>query len=283
MEEPFLDNELCVTLSWDGGTNGGVKCDYVFDGPYTERTVVLGGSTDTWGHTWTVDELSNGNLVARVEIDSMEGWMFELDWIPVKVYYEGEADTPTPTATDTSTPTPTDTATATATNTPTPTPTDTYTPTPTDTATPTPTDTPTDTPTSTNTPVPPTHTATPTDTATPSETPTPTNTPTATATRTATPTATATLVPECVFSDDYGRGTQFSVTGGAGRFIGPGIDVGGVRVLRFRTWAMAVYFGHGAMIFGQGTCPNGPGYFTAMRISPLPLTRWLLRDATPRG
>jgi len=52
-------------------------------------------------------------------------------------------------------------------------------------------------------------------------------------------------------------------------------------VLRFRTWAVAVYFGHGAMIFGQGTCPNGPGYFTAMRISPLPLTRWLLRDVTP--
>ena len=76
---------------------------------FTERTVVLGSPTDTWGHTWTTDELSNSNLVVRVEIESIEGWLFELDWIPVKVYYEGAADTATPTATDTATPTPTPT------------------------------------------------------------------------------------------------------------------------------------------------------------------------------
>jgi hypothetical protein len=155
---------------------------------------------------------------------------------------------------------------------------------PTETPTATPTDTPTETPTPTDTPTAtatPTDTATPTATATDTPTETPTDTPTATATRTATPTATATPVAECVFSDDFGRGTQFLVTGTAGRFIGPGIDVGGVRVLRFGTRTIAAAFRQGTMITGQGTCPNGSGYFTAMRIFPLPLTRWLLRDVTP--
>jgi hypothetical protein len=71
------------------------------------------------------------------------------------------------------------------------------------------------------------------------------------------------------------------VSGTAGRFIGTGIDVGGVRVLRFGTWAVATYFGNGAIVAGRGTCPRGPGYFTAIRFSPLPLTRWLLQDVTP--
>ena len=75
----------------------------------------------------------------------MGGRLFELDWIPVKIYYEGAVDTATPTPTDTPTATPTDTPTATSTDTatPTPTPTNTATPTPTDTPTATPTDTPT--------------------------------------------------------------------------------------------------------------------------------------------
>jgi hypothetical protein len=81
-----------------------------------------------------------------------------------------------------------------------------------------------------------------------------------------------------MFIDDFERGTQFLVTGTAGRFIGPGIDVSGVRVLRFGTRAIAVYFGNDATVTGQGTCPNGPGYFTALKISPLPQIRWLLQD-----
>jgi len=84
-----------------------------------------------------------------------------------------------------------------------------------------------------------------------------------------------------VFSDDYGRGTLFLVTGRIGRFIGPGIDVSGVRVLRFGTLAIAVHFGNGAIVTGRGTCPNGPGRFTAVKMFPLPWTRWLLQDVTP--
>jgi hypothetical protein len=57
--------------------------------------------------------------------------------------------------------------------------------------------------------------------------------------------------------------------------------VAGVRVVRFGTQAIAMYFGNGVMVTGRGTCPRGPGYFTAMRFSPLPWTRWLVQDVTP--
>jgi hypothetical protein len=84
-----------------------------------------------------------------------------------------------------------------------------------------------------------------------------------------------------VFSDNFERGTQFLVTGTAGRFTGTDIDVAGVRVLRFGTLAIAAYFGNGVMVTGRGTCPNGPGTFTAVRMVPLPWTRWVLQDVTP--
>jgi hypothetical protein len=69
------------------------------------------------------------------------------------------------------------------------------------------------------------------------------------------------------------------VTGTAGTFTGPSIDVAGVRVLRFGTLAIAAYFGNGLIVTGRGTCPAGPGTFTAMRM--LPWARWLLQDVTP--
>jgi hypothetical protein len=84
-----------------------------------------------------------------------------------------------------------------------------------------------------------------------------------------------------VFSDDFERGTQFLVTGTAGRFTGLGIDVAGVRVLRFGTSAIAAYFGNGVMVTGRGTCPAGPGTFTAVQMFAVPWTRWLLQDVTP--
>ena len=179
----------------------------------------------------------------------------------------------------TATSTPTATATATATETP-----EADTPTPTATATETPeaADTATSTSTATATA---TSTATPTVTATSTRTATPTATRTATPTRTVTPTATNTPIPpvaDCVFSDDFDRNTQFLVDGNIGQFTGPGIDVGGVRVLRLRnSKVLAIGFRAGAMVLGQGTCPNGPGAFRATRIFPWPPTRWLLQDVTP--
>ena len=76
----WTENQLCVQLSWNGGADWTTaKCDLAFDEVWVERTVVLGSSTDTWGHTWTTGELSNSNFVVRVEIWSDMGQRFRLD------------------------------------------------------------------------------------------------------------------------------------------------------------------------------------------------------------
>jgi hypothetical protein len=84
-----------------------------------------------------------------------------------------------------------------------------------------------------------------------------------------------------VFTDDFDRGTQFLVTGASGQFKGPGIDVSGVRVLRFGDRVIALGMRGGALVSGRGTCRYGPATFRALRIFPLPPTRWLLVDMTP--
>ncbi len=139
-------NSMSVELSWDGGTTWtAAKTDTIET--TSEHTTVLGGSGDTWGRSWTADELSDANFRVRVTSDSDLWWMtFFLDWVPLRVYYGPPAATPTPTLTPTITPT------STATATPTVTPTATPTRTPTVTPTPTPTATATDTPTVTVTP-----------------------------------------------------------------------------------------------------------------------------------
>jgi hypothetical protein len=157
-------SNLSVQLSWNGGTSWTTVSSAYQDTTEptsTAYSIVLGGSANTWGRTWTPTELANGNFIVRVNAESGNAQRdYSLDWAAVRVTYT----TPTPTPTVTNTPTPT--------NTPT------NTPTPTVTNTPGPTDTPTSTPTVTNTPLP---------TDTPTITPTPTDTPPATATPTATP------------------------------------------------------------------------------------------------
>jgi hypothetical protein len=83
VEMGWWDNQLCVELSWNGGTSWtSQECDLVWEEVWTERTVVLGGPTDAWGHTWTAGELSNSYFLVRVEIWSMEGLFFELTGSP---------------------------------------------------------------------------------------------------------------------------------------------------------------------------------------------------------
>jgi hypothetical protein len=86
-----------------------------------------------------------------------------------------------------------------------------------------------------------------------------------------------------MFTDDFGRGTQFLVTGNLGEFIGtsPPIDLMNVRVMRVRNSALvSSVVGRGLVIFGSGTCPLGPGTFKVMKVS-LPFMVWLLQDVTP--
>src|SRR3990172_6223548 len=124
------NNSMSAELSWDGG---GSWTAAQTDSTETtsEHTAVLGGSADTWGRSWALDELTNGNFRVRLTSNSSSNFRdFYLDWVPLNVYY-GPPPTVTPTPTDTPTPTATYTPTPTASNTPTPTPTATFTATPT--------------------------------------------------------------------------------------------------------------------------------------------------------
>ena len=79
-------NSMDVELSWDGGTSWtAAKTDAVES--TSERTAVLGGSSDTWGRAWAVSELSDSNFRARVATNGSGGLTYFLDWAPVKVYY----------------------------------------------------------------------------------------------------------------------------------------------------------------------------------------------------
>ena len=76
-----------VELSWNGGALWtAAKTDS--SESTTERTVILGGSADTWGRSWTVAELSNANFRLRATINGNGGQTHYLDWIPVNVHYE---------------------------------------------------------------------------------------------------------------------------------------------------------------------------------------------------
>ena len=83
-------NSMDVELSWDAGTSWtAAKTDSVES--TSEHTTTLGGSTDTWGHAWSVAELANSNLRVRLT-SNCSGFLCEfrdffLDWVPVKVYY----------------------------------------------------------------------------------------------------------------------------------------------------------------------------------------------------
>ncbi|PKB73426.1 MAG: hypothetical protein BZY75_01920 [SAR202 cluster bacterium Io17-Chloro-G7] len=80
------NNSMAVELSWDGGISWtAAKTDT--EETTTEHTVVLGGSDDTWGHTWSSGEFTNANFRVRVVMEGVGGRNHFLDWVPVKVYY----------------------------------------------------------------------------------------------------------------------------------------------------------------------------------------------------
>ncbi|MGA9350552.1 MAG: hypothetical protein WBW48_17365, partial [Anaerolineae bacterium] len=87
----YLDSKqgkssIDVELSWDGGTNW-TDAKTTKNGEAIETTDILGGPSDTWGHSWTVDELSNANFRLRITCTSNKSERdFYLDWVPVNVY-----------------------------------------------------------------------------------------------------------------------------------------------------------------------------------------------------
>lgn len=76
-----------VTLSWNNGSNfSSGKAITSFNG--TESYKTIGGSSDTWGHTWTVTEFSNTNF--RIKLDAAvatTGNDLYIDHVQVRIYY----------------------------------------------------------------------------------------------------------------------------------------------------------------------------------------------------
>lgn len=89
LDDTYCTNFIEVQLSWDGGTSwtspkyANTEC--TCDGNPTD---ILGSCSDTWGHDWTVDQLSDNNFRVKIICHSTYNHRdFYLDWVPVKVYY----------------------------------------------------------------------------------------------------------------------------------------------------------------------------------------------------
>ena len=80
-------NGLRVELTSDGGaTWTEARIDPLET--KSEHTAILGGPTDTWGRSWTADEVSDPGLRVRVTaLGTKQGRDYFLDWIPLRVHY----------------------------------------------------------------------------------------------------------------------------------------------------------------------------------------------------
>jgi hypothetical protein len=84
-------NSMTIELSYDGGTHWVSETQGTGSTSDTNSKTV-GGSTDTWGRTWSVSDFSSANFRVRVTSNcsgssSCNTRNFYLDWLPVKVYY----------------------------------------------------------------------------------------------------------------------------------------------------------------------------------------------------
>jgi hypothetical protein len=76
--------DYAIELSWDGGTNWTTAKTDSFTST-SEAIDTLGGSSDTWGRTWSDTEFSDANFKLRIKKTS--GDKIQVDYIWVKVYY----------------------------------------------------------------------------------------------------------------------------------------------------------------------------------------------------
>jgi hypothetical protein len=78
-----VNSRLFVELSWNGGTTWTAtgRSAGPFDG--TWRQLIVGSSTDTWGRTWTVGELTTTSFRVRLIADQAT----RLDWVAVRVHH----------------------------------------------------------------------------------------------------------------------------------------------------------------------------------------------------
>lgn len=79
--------KICVQLSWNGRTSWTTAKSTATLGT-TVQAFTLGGPTDTWGRSWSVNDLTNANFRLRViDVASNVARDFSLDWAAVQVDY----------------------------------------------------------------------------------------------------------------------------------------------------------------------------------------------------
>ena len=94
-------NSVDVELSWNGGTTWTSKKNESTESTNDTNNKTLGGSTDNWGHTWSISDISSTNFRVRITANSSSSSRtISLDWIPVNVFYAipGVPSNLTPTA-----------------------------------------------------------------------------------------------------------------------------------------------------------------------------------------
>jgi len=80
-------SNLCVELSWDGGTTWTTAKSVSLSGT-AMTTYMLGSTSDTWGHTWTAAQLSTANFRVRVtDATTQSNKDYRLDYLAVSVQY----------------------------------------------------------------------------------------------------------------------------------------------------------------------------------------------------
>jgi len=80
--------KICVQLSWNGGTSW-TAAQQTTTLTTTNTAYVLGGSTTTWGRTWTPANFLNANFRVRIiDVATSTARTFSLDAISVRVTYQ---------------------------------------------------------------------------------------------------------------------------------------------------------------------------------------------------
>ena len=80
-------SNLCIELSWDGGTTW-TTAKFVNLSATTVTTYTLGSATDTWGRTWTAAQLSTASFRVRVtDATTQNNKDYRLDYLAVSVQY----------------------------------------------------------------------------------------------------------------------------------------------------------------------------------------------------
>jgi hypothetical protein len=80
-------SNLCVQLSWDGGTSWTAAKMINVTGS-AETSYFAGGAADTWGRTWTASQLSTANFRVRVmDATTLVNKNFRMDYLAARVVY----------------------------------------------------------------------------------------------------------------------------------------------------------------------------------------------------